>query len=138
MKDKVRDDYERPIISLRISITNRCNVDCIYCHHDGMLESSSEMTPDEIYEICRIAKKLGVEKIRLSGGEPLIRPDIVEIVEKINSLDFKDISMTTNGVLLEKYADATVVGGMAVYDKAEKDSSLFGWRRSRVGIQIGN
>ena len=104
MKDKVRDDYERPIISLRISITNRCNVNCIYCHHDGMLDSSSEMTPDEIYEICRIAKKLGVEKIRLSGGEPLVRPDIVEIIEKVNSLDFKDISITTNGIFLDKYA----------------------------------
>ena len=65
MKDKVRDDYERPIISLRISITNRCNVDCIYCHHDGMLESSSEMTPDEIYEICRIAKKLGFRDLTI-------------------------------------------------------------------------
>ena len=108
MKDKVRDDYERPIISLRISITNRCNVNCIYCHHDGMLDSSSEMTPDEIYEICRIAKKLGVEKIRLSGGEPLVRPDIVEIVEKINSLDFKDISITTNGIFLEKFAQDLV------------------------------
>ena len=42
MNGKVKDDYERPIISLRISITNRCNVNCIYCHHDGMLESSSE------------------------------------------------------------------------------------------------
>ncbi len=112
MKDKVRDDYERPIISLRISITNRCNVDCIYCHHDGMLESSSEMTPDEIYEICRIAKKLGVEKIRLSGGEPLVRPDIVEIVEKINSLDFKDISITTNGIFLEKFAQDLVDAGL--------------------------
>ena len=83
MEDKVRDNYNRPIISLRISITNRCNVDCIYCHHDGMLESSDEMTPDEIYQVCRIAKSLGVEKIRLSGGEPLVRRDIVEIVEKI-------------------------------------------------------
>ena len=112
MKDKVRDDYERPIISLRISITNRCNVNCIYCHHDGMLDSSSEMTPDEIYEICRIAKKLGVEKIRLSGGEPLVRPDIVEIVEKINSLDFKDISITTNGIFLEKFAQDLVDAGL--------------------------
>ena len=104
MNGKVKDDYERPIISLRISITNRCNVNCIYCHHDGMLESSSEMTTDEIYEICRIAKKIGVEKIRLSGGEPLVRKDIVEIVQKVASLDFKDISITTNGIFLDKYA----------------------------------
>ena len=100
----VRDKFERPIISLRITITNRCNENCIYCHHDGMVSSKDEMTPDEIYRICKIAKKLGVKKIRLSGGDPLIRKDIVEIVEKIASLDFKDISLTTNGVLLEEYA----------------------------------
>ena len=100
----VRDKFERPIISLRITITNRCNENCIYCHHDGMVSSKDEMTPDEIYRICKIAKSLGVKKIRLSGGDPLIRKDIVEIVEKIASLDFKDISLTTNGVLLDKYA----------------------------------
>ena len=100
----VKDKFERPIISLRITITNRCNENCIYCHHDGMVSSKDEMTPDEIYKICEIAKKLGVKKIRISGGDPLVRNDIVEIVEKIDSLNFKDISLTTNGVLLEKYA----------------------------------
>jgi cyclic pyranopterin phosphate synthase len=69
-----------------------------------MISSKNEMTPDEIYKICEIAKKLGVKKIRISGGDPLVRKDIVEIVEKIASLNFKDISLTTNGVLLEKYA----------------------------------
>ena len=101
---KTKDKYNRPIISLRISVTNHCNVNCLYCHHDGMLPSSKEMTPDEIYTICKIAKKIGVSKIRLSGGEPLIRKDIVEIVEKISSLNFKDISITTNGTLLKQYA----------------------------------
>ena len=100
----VKDKFERPIISLRITITNRCNENCIYCHHDGMVSSKDEMTPDEIYRICKIAKMIGVKKIRLSGGDPLVRKDIVEIVDKISSLDFKDISLTTNGVLLEKYA----------------------------------
>ncbi|WP_292881930.1 GTP 3',8-cyclase MoaA [Methanobrevibacter sp. UBA188] len=104
LDDVVKDKYERPILSLRITITNRCNENCIYCHHDGMVSSKDEMTPDEIYKICKIAKKIGVRKIRLSGGDPLVRKDIVEIVEKIASLDFKDISLTTNGVLLEKYA----------------------------------
>lgn len=98
------DKYERPIISLRITLTNRCNVNCLYCHHDGMVKSKDEMTADELYTICKIAKKLGVKKIRLSGGEPLLKKDIVEIVERIASLGFKDISMTTNGILLEKYA----------------------------------
>ena len=104
LDDVVKDKFERPILSLRITITNRCNENCIYCHHDGMVSSKDEMTPDEIYTICKIAKKLGVRKIRLSGGDPLVRKDIVEIVEKIASLDFQDISLTTNGVLLEKYA----------------------------------
>ena len=69
-----------------------------------MVTSKDEMTPDELYKIAKIAKNIGVKKIRLSGGDPLVRKDIVEIVEKIASLDFKDISLTTNGVLLEKYA----------------------------------
>ena len=104
LENVVKDKFERPIISLRITITNRCNVNCLYCHHDGMVQSKDEMTADELYTICKIAKKIGVKKIRLSGGEPLIRKDIVEIVEKIASLDFKDISITTNGTYLEKYA----------------------------------
>ncbi len=112
MEDKVKDNYDRPILSLRISITNRCNLDCIYCHHDGMLNSSLEMTPDEIYQICRIAKKLGVEKIRLSGGEPLVRKDIVEIVSGINDIGFQDISITTNGIFLNKYIEDLYEAGL--------------------------
>lgn len=108
----IRDEYERPIISLRISITNRCNVNCLYCHHDGMVPSSEEMTPNEIYKICKIAKNIGVKKIRLSGGEPLVRKDIVEIIEKIASLNFKDISITTNGTLLGKYAEDLKKAGL--------------------------
>ena len=104
LENVVKDKYERPILSLRITLTNRCNVNCIYCHHDGMVKSKDEMTAAELYTICKIAKKIGVRKIRLSGGEPLLKKDIVEIVSKIASLGFKDISMTTNGILLEKYA----------------------------------
>ena len=104
LENVVKDKYERPILSLRITLTNRCNVNCLYCHHDGMVRSKDEMTADELYTICKIAKKIGVRKIHLSGGEPLLKKDIVEIVEKIASLGFKDISMTTNGILLEKYA----------------------------------
>ena len=112
LDDVVKDKFERPILSLRITITNRCNENCIYCHHDGMVSSKDEMTPDEIYKICKIAKNIGVKKIRLSGGDPLVRKDIVEIVEKIASLDFKDISLTTNGVLLEKYAEGLKKAGL--------------------------
>lgn len=112
LDEYVKDKFERPIISLRITLTNRCNVNCVYCHHDGMVSSKQEMTVDELYTICKIAKNLGVNKIRLSGGEPLIRKDIVEIVEKIASLGFKDISMTTNGTMLEKYAQGLKDAGL--------------------------
>ena len=61
----VKDRFERPILSLRITLTNRCNVCCIYCHHDGMLSSTQEMTAEEIEKICQIAKRIGVRKIRL-------------------------------------------------------------------------
>lgn len=108
----IKDSYQRPIISLRITITNRCNVNCVYCHHDGMVSSKKEMTADELYRICKIAKEIGVQKIRISGGEPLIRKDIVEIIEKIASLDFKDISMTTNGTYLGKYAQGLKDAGL--------------------------
>jgi GTP 3',8-cyclase len=106
------DKFKRPVFSLRISITSRCNLDCFYCHHDGIIKPDYEMAPNEIYRIIKIAKELGIEKIRLSGGEPLIREDITEIVEKISSLEFQDISLTTNGVLLGKYADILVKAGL--------------------------
>jgi cyclic pyranopterin phosphate synthase len=112
LEDYVTDRYERPIVSLRITLTNRCNVNCLYCHHDGMVKSKDEMTADELYTICKVAKKIGVKKIRLTGGEPLLKKDIVEIVQKIASLDFKDISMTTNGILLEKYAQELKDAGL--------------------------
>lgn len=110
--DKIKDTYNRPIISLRISITNRCNIQCFYCHHDGMLNSKEEITSDEIFQIAKVAKNLGVEKVRLSGGEPLVRSDIVDIVKKLNTLNFKDISITTNGIFLDKYAEDLVNAGL--------------------------
>jgi len=106
------DKFERPLISLRISITNRCNVKCFYCHHDGIVPENYEMTSSEMQRIVKVAKEIGIEKIRLSGGEPLIRKDIVDIVTKISSIGFRDISLTTNGVLLCKYADALYNAGL--------------------------
>jgi cyclic pyranopterin phosphate synthase len=110
--DKVTDNFKRPLISLRISITNRCNVKCFYCHHDGIVPQDYEMTSQEIERIVIVAKEIGIEKIRLSGGEPLIREDIVDIASKISSVGFRDISLTTNGVLLEKYAEELYNSGL--------------------------
>ena len=110
--EKVIDKFERPLISLRISITNRCNVRCFYCHHDGIVPENYEMTSNEMERIVKVAKEIGIEKIRLSGGEPLIRDDIVDIVAKISSVGFRDISLTTNGVLLSRYAEALYKAGL--------------------------
>ena len=112
IEEKVRDKFERPLISLRISITNRCNVKCFYCHHDGIVPENYEMTSNEMQRIVKVAKEIGIEKIRLSGGEPLIREDIVDIVTKISSVGFRDISLTTNGVLLGKYAEQLYNAGL--------------------------
>ncbi len=109
---KVTDTFNRPLISLRISITNRCNVRCFYCHHDGIVPQDYEMSPNEIKKIVEVAKEIGIEKIRLSGGEPLIRNDIVDIVSKISSVGFRDISLTTNGTLLGKYAEDLYNAGL--------------------------
>jgi len=83
--EKVIDKFKRPLISLRISITNRCNLKCFYCHHDGIVPQNYEMTPNEIERIVKVSKEIGIEKIRLSGGEPLIREDIVEIVARASA-----------------------------------------------------
>ena len=112
IEEKVKDKFERPLISLRISITNRCNVKCFYCHHDGIVPENYEMTSNEMQRIVKVAKEIGIEKIRLSGGEPLIREDIVDIVTKISSVGFRDISLTTNGVLLGKYAEQLYNAGL--------------------------
>ncbi len=106
------DNFQRPVLSLRISITNRCNINCFYCHHDGIIPQEYEMTPREIERIARVAKNIGIRKIRLSGGEPLIRDDIIDIVTRISSLKFKDIGLTTNGSLLEKYAQSLRDAGL--------------------------
>lgn len=70
------------------------------------------MTPEEIFRIAGVAHELGVKKIRLSGGEPLIRKDIVDIVGKISSLNFQDVSITTNGTLLQRYAQTLIDAGL--------------------------
>lgn len=106
------DRFHRPVLSLRISITNRCNINCFYCHHDGIIPQEYEMTPYEIERIARVARNIGIKKIRLSGGEPLVRTDIVEIIRKLSQLDFQDMAITTNGTLLEEYSQKLKDAGL--------------------------
>ncbi len=91
---------------MRISITQRCNFRCRYCHHEGITETShNEMTPQEIKRIVSLGVRFGVRKVKLTGGEPLVREDVVEIVEGIAGVKgIEDLSMTTNAYYLADYA----------------------------------
>lgn len=105
----IKDSFGRPVLNLRISVTQRCNLHCPYCHREGQEkkpdDSSSEMTAAEIIRLVRIAIRLGIQRIKLTGGEPLLRRDILDIVEGIAGLEgLQDLSMTTNGTLLAAMA----------------------------------
>ncbi len=102
------DSFRRPINYLRISVTDRCNLRCIYCMPPEGIELLSHediLSYEEIYTVTKAAAELGITKVRLTGGEPLTRlglPDLVARIASIPGID--DISMTTNGLLLARYA----------------------------------
>ena len=115
----LKDNCGRPLLNLRISVTQRCNNHCSYCHKEGEVQlanaSAEKMTLQEIVYIAKIAINLGIARIKLTGGEPLMRLDLPEIVREISRLPgLKDLSLTTNGILL--------IGGAAkkLYDSGLK------------------
>jgi len=97
------DSYGRPINSLRISLTQRCNFACFFCHHEGEHDSHGEMTIEEIESVVEVASEMGIRKIKLTGGEPLLRGDITDIVKRISPY-VDEVSMTTNGSHLQEKA----------------------------------
>jgi len=105
------DMHGREISGMRISITQKCNLRCFYCHNEGQKKSDSEMLPEEIERVVSVGKRLGIRKLKITGGEPLLRNDVVEIVEKI-SKHMDEVSMTTNGMLLGKYISALKNAGL--------------------------
>lgn len=102
------DSFNRKINYLRISVTDRCNLRCTYCVPSGefkWLPHSRILSFEEITEVVKVAVELGVDKIRLTGGEPLVRKDITKLVRMIAGIGgINDLAMTTNGLLLEKLA----------------------------------
>ena len=98
------DNCGRPLLNLRIAITQRCNYRCDYCHKEGEECSHGtceDMTVEEIVRIAKIAVSLDISRIKLTGGEPLMRKDLCDIVGSINRIPgLKDLSLTTNGSLL--------------------------------------
>ena len=107
------DPYGRPITSLRITLTQRCNLNCFYCHREGERgDERNEMTPEELGRIGRIAAELGIKRIKLTGGEPLVRADIVDIVRRL-APHVEEVSLTTNGTMLEELAAPLRKAGLA-------------------------
>lgn len=114
-RGKMKDQFERTIDYVRISITDRCNLRCRYCMPEGVeLVSMGEiLTYEEIETICREAAKEGITKLKITGGEPLVRRGCVSLVEKLKSIPgIQQVTMTTNGVLLEEYAQSLVKAGL--------------------------
>ncbi|MGB9675919.1 MAG: GTP 3',8-cyclase MoaA [Candidatus Bathyarchaeales archaeon] len=99
----LRDSWGRPLLNLRIAVTHLCNLNCPYCHKEGETSpfDAGEMSAEEIARIVGIAVRLGVSKVKITGGEPLIRRDITGIVQKIaKTPGLAELSMTTNGTRL--------------------------------------
>ncbi|MGA9841241.1 MAG: GTP 3',8-cyclase MoaA [Nitrososphaeraceae archaeon] len=105
---KLADTFGRVAKKLRISITDRCNMRCIYCmpaNNTEWFEQNNILSYDEIIRIVTILADLGVERIRITGGEPLIRPKIILLIKQLSTIDgIKSISMTTNGLILHSMA----------------------------------
>ncbi len=114
------DTLARPLHDLRISVMDRCNFRCPYCmpkeqfhEHYQFLKSQERLDFDEIVRLARLFTKLGVRKVRLTGGEPLLRANLADLVGDLTSLEgVEDVALTTNGVLLSKYAAELKANGL--------------------------
>lgn len=117
-KERLIDDYGRGIRSLRFSLTNRCTLNCIYCHGEGESkakrekEGQEEISAELVIAIARVASAyFDIRKIKFSGGEPLMRSDLADIVHGMRAFE-NDISVTTNGIFLQKYAAELADAGL--------------------------
>ncbi|MGH8310779.1 MAG: radical SAM protein, partial [Steroidobacteraceae bacterium] len=107
-----RDTRARPMHDLRISVMDRCNFRCPYCmprekFHESyrFLKSNERLSFEEIVRLARVFVRLGVAKLRLTGGEPLLRANLADLVGDLTSIPgIEDVALTTNGMLLAKYA----------------------------------
>jgi cyclic pyranopterin phosphate synthase len=113
----MQDAYGRHIRYLRISVTDRCNLRCRYCMPPGgmpqKLDHDKVLRNEEIVEVARVAASLGINKIRLTGGEPLVRKGIVELVAALAAIPgIEDLAMTTNALLLDTLAEPLKAAGL--------------------------
>ena len=111
----VRDQYGRVIDYMRVSITDRCNLRCKYCMPDGidLVPMEDVMTYEEIVEVCSIAAELGIRKLKVTGGEPLVRLGCADLIHSLKAIPgIEQVTMTTNGVLLGQCLQELLKSGL--------------------------
>lgn len=109
----IKDRFARATDILRISVTQNCNLSCPYCHREGECAPCDEMKVSEIERIVRTCARLGVTKVKITGGEPLLRKDIVDVVRQVAGVHgIEEVSMTTNGTMLAGMGSALLDAGL--------------------------
>lgn len=107
----LKDPYNRPVTNIRISLTPACNLNCIYCHSEGEDSSRYRMSAAEIAEILKVAAEFSIRSVKFTGGEPLLRSDLLDIIRSVP--DGMESSLTTNGVLLAGLAKDLKSAGLS-------------------------
>jgi len=112
------DDFDREVSGLRVSLTDRCNFDCVYCHNEGLGDtrgpldpSDAEMRTDTVVQTLEVAAEFGIDSVKFTGGEPMLRRDLEEVVRR--TPDSMTTSLTTNGTFLPGRADALREAGLS-------------------------
>ncbi|HXM90950.1 MAG TPA: radical SAM protein, partial [Candidatus Dormibacteraeota bacterium] len=111
----LHDKFGRQITDLRISVTDRCNFRCVYCRSadpENYRDHDEILSWPELHRLAGIFKTLGIRKMRVTGGEPLVRPGVEEFISHLQGLHIEDISMTTNGHLLSERCARLVSAGL--------------------------
>jgi cyclic pyranopterin phosphate synthase len=115
-KGMLKDTYDRTIDYMRISVTDRCNLRCVYCMPSGgvkFLEHRDILQYEEIARVLRVAVHTGVRKVRITGGEPLMRKNLTSLIKMIKNIEgIHQLSLTTNGILLERFAEELADAGL--------------------------
>ncbi len=107
------DGYGRPLTRLRLKVTNRCNFRCFFCHREGFEHDHEVLTPEDYGFLASVARELEIRRFKITGGEPLVRSDIVNVVKAIvENNEPLDVSLTTNGYLLDRYAESLRRAGL--------------------------
>ncbi|MEO3994057.1 MAG: GTP 3',8-cyclase MoaA [Desulfurococcaceae archaeon TW002] len=109
---RLKDNYGRIVDRFRVSVTQRCNHACIFCHREGIFSFEEEaLSPEDYGFLAKVSKTLGISKYKLTGGEPLLRNDIADIVRELKSYS-NEVSLSTNGSLLKDKASALLEAGL--------------------------